>query len=331
MTNPKHPVLISLVIPVYNEEENIWELYNQLIDVLSGIDCEYEIIFVDDGSTDATLELIEAICEKTKRVKLLSLARNFGHQIALTAGLQQASGDIVITLDADLQHPPPLIPEMIEKWSEGYDVVYTTKIVQEKRGMVKRLLAKLFYKVFAIISDVEVDTNASDFRRISRKVLAVLNSMPEQQRFIRGLVSWMGFRQIRIPYKAPPRFGGRPKYNLRRLGRLASYGIASFSTLPLRAPLYIGLPISFTGFVYGIYLIGQAFFSDSSLSELRILLSALLITGGLILTFLGIQGFYMANIYQEVRKRPLYTVKKTVGLEMPPTRAPSRSGAGRRE
>ena len=314
---PDLHVFISLVIPVYNEEESIDALYRQLADVLAEIKWDYEIIFIDDGSSDKTLSLVQDICKKEKKVKLISLARNFGHQIALTAGLHQASGDIIITMDADLQHPPQLIPHMIQEWLKGNDIVYTAKITQEKRGIVKRLMAHLFYKIFRVISDIELDPNASDFRLMSRKVLAVLNAMPEQQRFIRGFVSWMGFRQVCIPYKAPPRFAGQPKYSIRRLGKLASYGVASFSTLPLRAPLYVGLPLVISGSLYGIYLMVQAYFYEPSFSEIKFLVTGLMIIGGLVLTFLGVMGYYMSKIYQEVRQRPLYTVKGTVGLEMP--------------
>ena len=317
-SKPNTSLFISLVIPVYNEEDGIQELYQQLIGVIKPLAYRYEIIFVDDGSSDNTSSLILNLGEKNPHVKMISLARNYGHQIALTAGLHHASGDIAITMDADLQHPPQLIPQMIQKWSEGYDVVYMTKITQEKRGLVKRLVAYLFYKIFSRISDIKLDPNASDFRLISRRVLELLNGMPEQQRFIRGLVSWVGFRQTRIPYAAPSRFAGQPKYGLRRLAQLASYGIASFSTLPLRAPLYLGLPLTLFSCSYGIYLVVAAFFGVP-LSEVRLVLVGITLLGGLLFAFLGIMGSYMAKIYQEVRKRPLYTIKKIVGFATPYT------------
>ncbi len=306
--------LLSLVIPAYNEDATLEELYRQLTSVLNSLGCAYEIIFVDDGSSDNTLTLIQGLHENNPSVKVISLARNYGHQIALTAGLHQASGDIAITMDADLQHPPQIIPQMIEKWSEGYDVIYTSKITQQKRGPVKRLVAYLFYKIFNRISDVKLDPNTSDFRLVSRRVLALLNAMPEQQRFIRGLVSWMGFRQACISYTAPPRFGGQPKYSLRRLGQLASYGVVSFSTFPLRAPLYLGLPLTFFGCAYGIYLVMTTFFMAPP-SATGLMLVGFTLFGGLLLTFLGIMGSYMAKIYQEVRRRPLYTVKEVTGFE----------------
>ena len=312
-SDPRKFVLISFVIPVYNEEDSIEELYRQLIGVMKPLGYKYEIIFVDDGSSDNTSNSIIDLGEKNPHVKLICLAKNYGHQIALTAGLHHVSGNVAITMDGDLQHPPQLIPQMIQKWSEGYDVLYTTKITQKERGIAKRLAAHLFYMVFSKISDIELDPNASDFRLITRRVLDLLNAMPEQQRFIRGLVSWMGFRQARIPYTAPPRFAGQPKYNLRRLGQLASYGIVSFSTLPLRAPLYLGLPLTVLGCLYGTYLVVTAFFGKP-LSEMGLILVGITLLGGLLFTFLGIMGLYMARIYQEVRRRPLYTVKKVVGF-----------------
>lgn len=322
-TEQGRSVLISLVIPVYNEEDNIEALYRQVESVMSGTGYAYEIIFVDDGSSDNTAGSVIRLHDKASNVKLISLARNYGHQIALTAGLHHAAGDIAVTMDGDLQHPPQLIPEMLQKWAEGYDVVYTTKIAQGKRGILKRLVAYLFYSVFSKISDIRLDPNASDFRLISRRVLDLLNAMPEQQRFIRGLVSWMGFRQARISYTAPARFAGRPKYSLRSLGQLAGYGIVSFSTLPLRAPLYLGLPLTFLGSAYAIYLIVAATFAGVPLAESRLILAGFTLFGGVLLTCLGIMGLYVANIYQEVRRRPLYTVKEVVGLKLPAAGIPT--------
>jgi dolichol-phosphate mannosyltransferase len=278
----------------------------------------YEIIFVDDGSTDHGSHIIEELCRKEASVKMISLGRNFGHQIALTAGLRHAAGDAVITMDGDFQHPPELIPRMVEKWLEGFDIVYTTKTAQAERSLLKGLLASAFYGIFNRISDIHLDPNASDFRLLDRKALNVLNQMPEQQRFIRGLVSWMGFAQTRMSYVAPPRKAGRPKYSIRRLGQLASYGIASFTTLPLKIPLYISLILFILFVIYGGHLITSRLIDDRLISEISILYLFLLFISILVTGILGIFGYYLSKIYQEVRKRPLYTVKGTKGLGSPP-------------
>jgi dolichol-phosphate mannosyltransferase len=211
-----------------------------------------------------------------------------------------------------------LIPQLVQKALDGSDVVYTTKTGQEKRGMVKRAAAYLFYQVFRIIADIELDPHASDFRLINRKVLSVLNKMPEQQRFIRGLVSWAGFRQARIHYQAPPRHAGRPKYTLRRLGQLAFYGVVSFTTFPLKAPLYLGLILFFGACLYMLCLLVMSV-SGTDISGIQIHIALTVLIGGLLFLCLGIMGYYMATIYQEVRGRPLYTVRAMVGFESKPS------------
>lgn len=307
-------VELSIVVPVYNEEENLPELYSRLISAINIIGMNYEVIFVDDGSQDRSANIVKDMHQRDPRVKLIRLCRNYGHQIALTAGLQYAKGQIAITMDADLQHPPDMLPQLIERWRQGFDIVYTVKRRQEQRGLLKELLASGFYRIFSRIADIDLDPNASDYRLLSRRALDVLNSMPEQHRFIRGLVQWMGFRSSRIEYIAPPRYAGSPKYSILRLAGLAWSGISSFSTVPLRASLYVGLCLATLSFLYSLYALYAKFIIGGSPRGFTGLIVAITFLGGVQLIFLGLIGEYLAQVLKEVRHRPLFVVDEVVGL-----------------
>ncbi len=306
--------LLSIVVPVFNEEANIKELHKQLDQVLEKLAMDYEILFVNDGSSDRSVSLIKELNTVDEHVKLISFARNHGHQIAITAGLERAVGDAAITIDADLQHPPEFIPTLVEKWREGYEIVSMVKLTQERRGLIKSTLAAVFYALFSKISEIELDPHSSDFRLISRKALTVLNSMPEQQRFLRGLVRWIGFKHANIEYEAPARYAGQPKYSIGSLIRLAGFGIFSFSVFPLRASLYLGTLIAMLSFGYASYAVYARLFGVGSPPGYTDIVVAILFLGGLQLIFLGIIGEYLAKVYQEVRGRPLYIIDELVGL-----------------
>jgi glycosyltransferase involved in cell wall biosynthesis len=311
--NHEKPFL-SIVIPIYNEEGNILELYRNLLGAIREVGRSYEIIFVNDGSSDHSIDLIKELHLQNSNIRLISFSRNYGHQAALTAGLQYSAGEIVITMDGDLQHPPHLIPKMIEYWKNGYETVHMVKEKQEERGFLKNILASGFYYVFSKISEVDMDPNASDFRLMSRKVVNALNAMPEQHRFIRGLAYWMGFRSTKVPYVAPKRFSGEPKYSVFKLAKLASAGVLSFSVFPLRASLYVGVTIASLSFLYALFAAYKRIFIGNVPVGYTDMMFFILFLGGVQLVFLGVIGEYLAKVFQEVRRRPLYVINETIGF-----------------
>lgn len=299
---------ISIVIPCLNEESNIAAISNKIINILyKNGDNKYEVWFVDDGSTDNTFDEIKKINNENKNIKAISLSRNFGHQIALMAGLQQCKGDVIIMMDADLQHPPELIPQMLALFKQGYDIVNTQRI--DDRNTVKNIFSKIFYKIFNYLSDVPVQKASSDFRLLSRRAADALLQMPEQERFTRGLVSWIGFKQTVIPYKAPVRQFGKSKYSWGKQQRLAWAGLTAFTAKPLFFAFYIGLFIFACGIGYGIYAFIAYLNGHTQPGWLSILLT-IIILGGLQLLFIGIIGQYLAHIYTETKQRPLFFIEK---------------------
>jgi dolichol-phosphate mannosyltransferase len=305
---------LSIVIPIFNEEGNILELYRSLQEAIREVGKPYEIIYVNDGSSDRSTDLIRELHLSDPHVRLISFSRNYGHQVALTAGLQHSSGDIVITMDGDLQHPPLLIPQMIERWKNGFEIVQMVRTKQKEIGMMKSLFASGFYCMFSRIAEVDMDPNSSDFRLMSRKAVNVLNAMPEQHRFIRGLTYWMGFRSTKIEYVAPKRFAGEAKYSILKSARLASAGILSFSVFPLRASFYVGLTIASLSFLYALFAVYKRIFVGNIPMGYTDMMFFILFLGGVQLVFLGVIGEYLAKVFQEVRRRPLFVINEMIGF-----------------
>lgn len=308
---------LSIVIPVFNEEGNIEAMYRALLETLEPMGIAFEIIFADDGSRDRSYEQIEQLSSTDPRVKGLSFSRNFGHQIALFAGLNHASGDLIISMDGDLQHPPSLIPKLIETYRKGYDIVNTKRIDTKETGWFKRKTSSLFYRIINRLSDIEIEPGSADFRLMSQKTVEAYLSIPEKDRFTRGLISWMGFRQAVVPYEVQPRLHGQSKYTLKKMIRFALNGITSFSSKPLRLSFYLGLYIAMGAILYGVYATFQFARGEVVPGWTSILLSVLFI-GGVILINLGILGEYLARVFNETKNRPLYFIRSTTGFDDDP-------------
>jgi dolichol-phosphate mannosyltransferase len=305
----------SLVLPIYNEEETIPELVRRLGEVIDQLDGDAEVILVDDGSGDASYETMVAAREIDPRFKLLRLSRNFGHQIAVTAGLDVASGDAVIVMDADLQDPPEVALELAARWRDGYDVVYAVREERHGESRFKEATAAGFYRLFKRMSDVDVPLDVGDFRLVDRRALDAFRSMRESNRYVRGMFSWIGFRQVGVPFTREERFAGETKYPLRKMIKFATDGIVSFSSYPLRLALKLGFLVSGFSFVLGVvFLVSQlaGFYSVPGLASIAVFVAFL---GGIQLLLLGIMGEYIARIHDEVKGRPLYLVSETQGLE----------------
>lgn len=305
----------SIVVPIYNEEKNILELYRRIQAVIEQLDGAIELIFVNDGSRDRSLQMIRDLHQKDSRVSYLSLARNFGHQIAVTAGLNFVRGQVIIILDADLQDPPELIPDMIEKWRQGYQVVYAQRTQRRKEGWFKRFTAYLFYRLLQRLADVEIPIDTGDFCLMDRQVLDVLNSMPERNRYIRGLRAWAGFQQTFVRFEREPRFAGEAKYTFGKSWALALNGLVSFSKVPLRLSTYVGLLSALVAiFMALLVLYWRIFVSNSPLTNFTIILVAIFFLGAVQLVSIGILGEYVGRIYEEVKGRPLYTLAEVGGF-----------------
>ena len=305
------PELISVVVPVFNEAALLDEFYARLTDVMAGRN--FEIVFVDDGSTDLSAPVIKEFQKKRNNILLVSLSRNFGHQIALTAGLSYARGDIVITMDADLQDPPELILKMLSKWQEGYEVVNTKRKKREDEKIIKRLTASIFYWVFKKISGLELHGEVGDFRLMDRKIVDGLKKIKERNRYIRGLISWMGYKQTNIEYVRPGRIKGKPKYSFWKSFVLAIDAITTFSYFPLRLASVVGFLFSFLAILVSLYVVILRLFTDKiTISGYAALFVAITFLGGIQLIVLGILGEYLARCFAEARGRPLFYVKELV-------------------
>lgn len=302
-------IQISIVIPLLNEEGNITVLYESLVPVLEGMQKDFEIIFVDDGSKDASFSRISGISARDERVLGVSLSRNFGHQIALTAGMEHASGEVVVTMDGDMQHPASVIPELYSKFTEGFDIVNTIRTETADSGAFKKVTSKGFYKIINNLSDIHIEPAAADFRLMNRKTVNAFLQLREKDRFTRGLISWMGFKQAMIPYTAPPRYSGRSKYSITKMFRFAADGITSFSAKPLRVSFFAGLIVSLIGLLYSIYAIIE-YFGGKTIPGWTSILVSILIIGGIQLISIGIIGEYLARVFNEAKNRPLYLVKQ---------------------
>jgi len=308
--------IYSLIIPIYNEEENIPELYRRVSEVMNQLDGVAEMILVNDGSRDRSLEMIRNLHEQDSRVCYLSFARNFGHQLAVTAGMNFARGEAIVILDADLQDPPELILEMAKLWRDNYQVIYAKRLERRQENWFKRLMAYGFYRILRQLSDVEIPTDTGDFCLMDRRVVNVLNTMPERNRYVRGLRSWVGFRQTYILFNRDPRFAGEVKYTFRKSFRLAMDGLVSFSKAPLRLSTYLGL-LSASLAIVMMLLVLYWRLSDpnSPLTGIATIVLAILFLGAIQLISIGILGEYVGRIYEEVKARPLYTLGEVKGFE----------------
>ncbi len=311
MTQPT----VSIIIPIYNEEENIPELYHRLQSVIEQLDGEAEVIFIDDGSRDNSLNLMRQIYERDYRVKYISLARNFGHQIAVTAGLNNVKGEAVIVMDADLQDPPELVLPMIEKWRQGYQVVYAQRLSRKKESALKRFTAYAFYRVLRRLADVNIPPDTGDFCLMDREIVDILNAMPERNRYIRGLRAWVGFQQTAIPFERDPRFAGKVKYSFAKSWALAINGIISFSRVPLKLATYLGMLSAAAALLMILLVLYWRLFDPASpLIGYTLITIALFFLGSVQLFCIGILGEYIGRIYEEVKGRPIYTVKEMRGV-----------------
>ncbi|MFC4778675.1 glycosyltransferase family 2 protein [Paenibacillus sp. GCM10023252] len=310
MSNTHH---YSVVIPVYNEEEVIPTTYARLTSVMRGLGESYELIFVNDGSRDRTYDYLRETALRDSHVKVLDFSRNFGHQIAITAGMNAAAGDAVVVIDADLQDPPELIPEMISRWKDGYEVVYAKRKQRKGETWFKLATASLFYRLLRSMTDVDIPVDTGDFRLIDRKVCDTMNTLSEKNRFVRGLVSWVGYKQIAVEYDRDERLAGETKYPLRRMLKLSLDAMTSFSQKPLKLATYAGFTVSGLSFISLVVTVCMKLFTDSTVAGWASLLSVVLMLNGFILLILGIVGEYIGRIYDESKGRPLYIVRESVG------------------
>jgi dolichol-phosphate mannosyltransferase len=308
---------ISIVIPVYNEEKNLPLLYSRLIEIFKGKpQYDLELILVNDGSKDHSWTEIEKLAHADKRVRGINFSRNFGHQSALEAGLKMANGDATVMMDADLQHPPSVILELIEKWQEGYDIVNTKRLKTENESWLKKLTSKMFYKVINWISDIHIEPGSADFRLVNKKALNALNSLTEKDKFYRGLVNWIGFRSTFVSYTAHDRQYGVSSYSLGKMLSLAHIGITSFSMLPMKIIIAIGSLMFFGGsflmviMIYVRWFVNIGFFSGNA-----ILTAFIILSNGLIIVTIGIISIYQINIFKETKDRPTYIVKDIINYE----------------
>jgi dolichol-phosphate mannosyltransferase len=303
--------LVSIVVPCFNEEAVLPLLFERLRSVLASWDCRYEVLFVDDGSTDRTWDLLCDALAVNQGWKAVRLSRNFGHQLALWTGLQQCHGDVVAVLDADLQDPPELLDEFLSRWSDGYDVIFAVRR-KRKEGLFKRLAYHVFYRLLGWLAEVDIPLDAGDFAVIDRRVLNAMTSCREQEPFVRGLRAWVGFRQVGIPYDRPARAAGEVKYTFRKLTRLALSGIYNFSTRPLRLATWSGLGTVTLGILGALYLMALAI-TGAPIDGTFSILTALLFLGGIQLVCVGILGEYIGRIYLETKGRPLTIISEHRG------------------
>jgi len=305
----------SIVVPLYNEEEVIDECYKRLTETMKDAGGEYEIVFVNDGSRDRTMEIIREFATMDDKIKIISFSRNFGHQTAITAGMNYASGKAVIVMDADLQDPPHVILDMIAKWKEGYDVVYGKRIKRLGETAFKKITAKVFYRVLNALTDVAIPNDSGDFRLLDKKVIDVLKTLPERNRYVRGLIGWVGFKQTAVEYIREERFAGETKYPLRKMIKFAADALTSFSDKPLKISMFLGVFISIIGFIYLVVVLYMALFTEKTVAGWASLAVMLLFFNGIILIILGTIGQYISRIYDETKARPLYIVGETIGFD----------------
>ena len=314
----------SFVIPVFNERETLPELHRRLSAVIEGLDGEAELLFVDDCSWDGSYDLLSELGARDPRVRVIRFARNFGHQVAITAGLDHAAGDAVIVMDADLQDPPEVVPDLVARWQEGYEVVYAVRKRRSGETWFKRATAAWFYRILRRIAHVDMPLDAGDFRLVDRRAVDVFRSMRERARYVRGMFSWVGFRQIGVPYERSERFAGEPKYSYRKSLTLAVDGLVSFSNAPLRAALVAGFAFSALAFLLGAFALVAKLAGAFVVPGWASILVVVSFLGGVQLTLMGMLGLYVGRIYEEVKERPIYVVRETIGFRDAP--APETAG-----
>lgn len=308
--------MLSVIVPIYCEELVINEFYKRIKKVFSSIEYEYEIIFVNDGSTDRSLEILKGISVVDSHIKVIDLSRNFGHQIAISAGIDHSAGDAVILIDGDLQDPPEVIPQMVEKWKEGYQVIYGVRDERKGETLLKVITAKAFYRVLNKIGDVEIPLDTGDFRLMDRRVVDVLKGLQEQNRYLRGLVPWIGFRQYGLKYERDSRYAGETRYTFSKMSRLAFDGITGFSDKPLYMAFRMGILVSMSSFLLIIfYIIKKIVLPASTIHGWTSTIILILFLGGIQLISIGVIGLYIGRIYKEVKRRPLYLVAERYGFE----------------
>jgi len=301
---------LSVIIPIYNEEGNIFPLFERLDKVISQLNIDAEYVFVNDGSKDKSIELIKELSKKNPSVHYIDFARNFGHQIAVTAGLDHCSGNAIVIIDADLQDPPELISDLYKKWKEGFEVVYAKRRAREGENFLKKFTAKSFYRILKKITSINIPVDTGDFRLIDRKIVDVLKAMPEQQKFLRGQISWIGFRQTYVEYDRDARYAGKTGYTYKKMIRFALDGITSFSNLPLKFATITGFFVSGITFLMILYALYSRFISKSYVPGWTSLMLAVLFIGGVQLISIGIIGEYISRLSANIRNRPLYIVKE---------------------
>lgn len=306
---------VSIVVPVFNEQENVNVFYQELCKYMDTLDYVYEMIFVDDGSTDDTAKIIGMLASRDERVKALLLARNFGHQVALTCGMDYAEGDAVITMDGDLQHPPKLLPTLLEKWEEGFEVVQTVRLDTDGVSLFKKTSSRLFYRILNLLSDSRIAEGGSDFRLLDRTVVKTFRAFKEQTRFIRGIIGNIGYRQTKVAFVAPKRFAGQSKFSLHKMLHFALDGITSYSKVPLRLALYFGLCVGLLSFGLTLEVLYIKLFTNDAVPGWATTAVSILTLGGIQLIGLGIIGEYVGQIFEEVKKRPLYWVRGAMNIE----------------
>lgn len=311
--------MISIVIPIYNEEENLQNLYTRLTNAAPSWKEDYEIVLIDDGSRDSSLTMMRVMAEKDSHVRVIKLSRNFGHQPAISAGIQEAKGDAIIIMDGDLQDPPEELYRFLDKWREGYEVVYAVR-TKRKEGFFKKLAYSSFYRIMAAISDIEIPLDSGDFCVMDRKVVNVLvHDMPEQIRFIRGMRAYAGFKQIGVTYERAERAAGEVKYTFKKLVQLALDGLFGFSSFPLRLSTYLGISIAIPSLIIGVFFLVHRLFgfkvfghTPEETPGLASLAVGMFFLGGVMLTMLGIIGEYISRIYIEVKKRPFFVIDEII-------------------
>jgi len=310
--------LLSVVVPVYSEEKVIPEFYRRMKNVLAELEnrFDHEILFIDDGSRDGSAALLKELSRHDPQVKIVSFSRNFGHQFAITAGLDYARGDVLAIIDGDLQDPPEVIPEMLRKWEEGNKVVFGVREKRRGENPFKLVTAKVFYRLIRLLSDIRMPIDAGDFRLLDRRVVETLRDIREENRYLRGLVSWAGFTQVGVPYRRDRRYAGKTKFTLKKMIRFAFDGILSFSDKPLKISAYLGFLITLASFIMALrVLIGKIRHPEMLVSGWTSLILAVLFIGGIQMISLGILGLYLGRQYREVKKRPLYVVAETTGFD----------------
>lgn len=315
-SSPRAPSVpfISIVVPMYNEAEGLDVFFSTVQEALQTLTLEYEIICVDDGSEDDTLALLQQRAQADPHIKIVALSRNFGKEAAMTAALDFASGDAVLPIDADLQDPPELIGDMVAKWQQGFDVVYAKRVSRAAESLAKRKTASWFYRIFNRVSEIKIPQDVGDFRLMDRRVIDAIKLLPEKDRFMKGLFCWPGFKHTVVEFERQSRAEGQTKFSYWRLWNFALSGITSFSTMPIRMGVYLGLLVSTFAFLYGAYIIIETAITGIDVPGYASLLVVVLFLGGVQLFFLGLMGEYIGRIYREVKNRPVYLVAETFGF-----------------